>query len=367
MGSGADDSFFKGGGKYPIWWTPTMEEYLAESDTWEEVPNTGNISDLKPGDVFIINGKNGGGGGDGHIYTHIGDGKVAEASYYEHSGWISTWPVYFSDRRGNYRIFRNKSDVGSNASFDDELKALETDGIKVGFAASAMGNSDASAVITGGSWTGGRAWSSIKVPLAIAAKQKNASTSSVTDPYGTSCNNTLDGAIKLAITKSDNCAAWQLWSALGGNNSSASSSVEKVLKDGKDTTTTVPKSNCSGLTSGCTQWSLVNQAIFAANLPNIPSSSSIMNEMKTHSGGDSAAGLNTFTAMTKGGWSGSSSSGGDNITRQFGIIKLENGKCSAVAIGTTANGLAFSKLTEIASVLKNHQSELPAGDCPGGL
>ena len=216
----------------------------------------------------------------------------------------------------------------------------------------------------GGSWTGGRAWSTIKVPLSIAATQKNASTGSVTDPYGGSCSHSLSSAINAAITQSDNCAAWWLWTALGGDNSSAASSVTSVINAGGDTSTSVVSDgDGSSLTSGKTTWSLVGQAIFMSNISSISGSESVMNEMKTHQAGDGSYGLNTFTAeMTKGGWG----SGSTSATRQLGIIKLSTGKCSAVAIGTNADS-NFSILTEIAQVLMDHQTELPSGSCPGGL
>ncbi|MBR2629204.1 MAG: hypothetical protein IKD24_05920, partial [Alistipes sp.] len=255
-----------------------------------------------------------------------GEDKTASASLCNRTGNLGV-EVRFEERYGRYRIFRStvQSGItgGTVGSFDEELKKIETDtGHKVGAAVSATGNTDASQVQVGGSWTGGRAWSTIKVPLAIAAAQKNASTGQVTEPYGTSCNPGLSSAINLAITKSDNCAAWWLWQALGGDNSSAAQTVTDVIKSGGDSSTTVAstKGSKTGLTSGTTSWSLVGQAIFAANIASIKNSGEVMTQMKTHNAGDGSSGLNKYTsAMTKGGWG---STDGDGATRQLGVVKL---------------------------------------------
>ncbi len=374
ISSGADPDFPKG-------YTPNLEEYMSNSDKWQEIENLGNESNLQPGDVFVANAgsygygskkaPSGGSGGSGHTFIYLGgEDKTASASLCNRTGNLGV-EVRFEERYGKYRIFRStvQSGItgGTVGSFDEELKKIETDtGHKVGAAVSATGNTDASQVQVGGSWTGGRAWSTIKVPLAIAAAQKNASTGQVTEPYGTSCNPGLSSAINLAITKSDNCAAWWLWEALGGDNSSAAQTVTDVIKSGGDSSTTVAstKGSKTGLTSGTTSWSLVGQAIFAANIASIKNSGEVMTQMKTHNAGDGSSGLNKYTsAMTKGGWG---STDGDGATRQLGVVKLGSGKCSAIAIGTNASS-NFGILDRIVTAIKNHESDLPSGSCPGGL
>ena len=261
---------------------------------------------------------------------------------------------------------------GTAGSFDADLKALEKGGKKVGAAVSAIGNKTSSKVEVGGSWSGGRAWSTIKVPLAIAAIQKNVNTTSYKDTY-TGCSNSpsslnLESAVTAAITKSDNCGAWWLWEGLGGNGSTAADAVTAVIKEGGDTGTTVngTAKSTAFLTSGYTTWSLVGQAVFASNMASLNGAGTVMTHMDNQSGGDAGYGLNKIGSknLSKGGWGEDT---GTTATRQFGIVKWSDGKCSAIAIGTDASGSDFSTLTDIAKVLEKHQSELPSGTCPSGV
>ncbi|MBR3256956.1 hypothetical protein IKG02_01550 [Candidatus Saccharibacteria bacterium] len=363
---------------FPKSYTPDLEHHMSNSSLWTEIENTGSEDNLLPGDIFVVNAgshgygskeyPDGGGGGAGHIFIYLGgEDKTASASLCGRSGNLKE-DVQFSSSGTQYRIFRStvQSGIsgGSVGSFDEELKALEKDGRKVGAAVAAPGTKDVSQVQVGGSWLTGRAWSTIKVPLSIAATQKNASTGSVTDPYGETCSHDLSSAINVAITQSNNCGAWWLWTALGGDNSSAADSVTSVIKSGGDSGTTVVSSgDGKSLTSGKTEWSLAGQAIFAANMASISGASSVMSEMKVHNASDGSYGLNIYdSAMTKGGWG--SDDGG--ATRQFGIVKVSDGKCMAVAIGTNGNA-QFSTLTAIVSVLNNHADSLPTGSCPSGF
>ncbi|PQM49300.1 hypothetical protein C1Y40_00468 [Mycobacterium talmoniae] len=75
-----------------------------------------------------------------------------------------------------------------------------------------------------GAWSNGVAWSTIKVPLAIAALRANRDAA---QPL----------AVK-AITESDNAAAEQLWSQLGPPDQAARR-VQDILRDGGDPATVV--------------------------------------------------------------------------------------------------------------------------------
>ena len=358
--------------EFPEGYTGDLLDHMSKSDKWKEIENTHSESNLEPGDVFVVHQ---GGGSSGHTFIYIGDGKIASASLCNYTGQIQD--VYFSDHRGDYHIFRSTVSTGSMGggtagSFDADLKALEKGGKKVGAAVSAIGNKTSSKVEVGGSWSGGRAWSTIKVPLAIAAIQKNVNTTSYKDTY-TGCSNSpsslnLESAVTAAITKSDNCGAWWLWEGLGGNGSTAADAVTAVIKEGGDTGTTVngTAKSTAFLTSGYTTWSLVGQAVFASNMASLNGAGTVMTHMDNQSGGDSGYGLNKIGSknLSKGGWGEDT---GTTATRQFGIVKWNDGKCSAIAIGTDASGSAFSTLTDIAKVLEKHQSELPSGTCPSGV
>ena len=357
---------------YPNCCTGPIQQYMSSSSSWEEIPNKNSEDNMKPGDVMVVNGGSGV-GASGHIYIYLGNGEQASASLNGYTGKIKQG-VTFADSRGTYHIFRYVGDTdcgGSNgetkvASFDGEMKELEKDGVKVGVAVSAPGNKQISEVKTAGSWNGGRAWSTIKVPLSIAAIQENVSTGEVTEPYGTSCNPpSLSSAVYDAITQSDNCAAWWLWEALGGDGSSTADKVTKILRAGGDSSTTVNGTRNDGkyLTSGKTNWSLADQVIFAANMSSIDGSSEVLSKMIIHNASDGSHGLaSNYTSMVKGGWGDADGA----ATRQFGLVKLKNGECSAVAIGTN-QGSNFSMLDKIVKILLNHEDDLPAGKCPEGL
>ena len=354
---------------YPEGYTGSLLDHMSNSSLWEEIPNHHSEDNLQPGDVFVVHK---GAGGSGHTFIYIGNGQIASASLCSYTGQIQN--VYFSDSRGDYHIFRStvqSSGGGSTGSFDADLKKLESGSTKVGAAVSAIGNKDSSSVQVGGSWSGGRAWSTIKVPLAIAALQKNISTTSYKDTY-TGCNSSpsslnLSSAVQAAITKSDNCGAWWLWEGLGGNDSSAASAVTDVIKSGGDSSTTVNGTGKSTgfLTSGYTNWSLAGQALFAANMASLSNTNTVMTHMDNQSGGDSSYGLNRIGTknLSKGGWGDDSST---SATRQFGIVKWSDGQCSAIAIGTNA-GSNFGLLNDIADVLSTHQGDLPKGNCPSGV
>ena len=97
----------------------------------------------------------------------------------------------------------------------------------------------------------GVAWSTIKVPLAIAALRSDRSRAK-------------DLVVK-AITESDNAASEQLWSRLGGP-AEAARQVQGVIAEGGDTATVVESRRLRrGFTAfGQTQWTLLRQARFAA-------------------------------------------------------------------------------------------------------
>ena len=367
---------------YPKAFTPDIEEYLSNSSLWKEIPNIGSESNMEPGDVMIGNAGSygygstarptGGAGGAGHAQIYVGDGKLASASLDTRTGDLSKTVYFSSPGKYVFRIFRyigdgdcdGEEDDSSSGTLKEDIKKLEKSGIKVGVAVTKPGNKKIKNVKKYGSYKGGRAWSTIKVPLAIAAIQENASTGQVTDPYGGRCNHTLDSAVTAAITKSDNCAAWWLWVALGGDGSSAAGKVTAVIKAGGDSSTSVVgNGDGHSLTSGKTTWTLKNQALFAANMASISKSSDVLKAMKKHNATDGSHGLaSNYTSMIKGGWGSADGA----ATRQFGLIKLKNKKCTAVAIGTN-QGSSFSILDKIVKVLLNHEDDLPSGKCPKGL
>lgn len=146
------------------------------------------------------------------------------------------------------------------------------------------GDSMQSAGVTGGY----PAWSTSKVPIAIAAEQKGTAT--------------LD-LLNKAITYSDNAAAQQLWASLG-DSVAAGEAAEKVLAEGGDNQTVYPSTHPRpGYTFfGQLDWTLENQARFSYNLPRIKGAAPVIKAMMTPDPAQQY-GLRTLpgTAM-KGGW-----------------------------------------------------------------
>jgi beta-lactamase class A len=99
-------------------------------------------------------------------------------------------------------------------------------------------------LVTLGDWSSGPAWSTIKVPLVIAAmRQQN--TGQVTAP------------MTAAITESDNTAAESIWEGLG-DPPTAAVEVEAVLREAGDPTTVESRKVRPEYTAfGQTDWSLV--------------------------------------------------------------------------------------------------------------
>jgi hypothetical protein len=243
--------------------------------------------------------------------------------------------------------------LGSN-----ELTALAADFAQlqsqlhgeIGIAVSAVGSGASPSTL--GDWQTGPAWSTIKVPLAIAAlRQEN-------PPQATA-------AMKAAITESDNAAAESIWEGLG-DPVTAAHKVEDVLKEAGDSTTTVQsqKVRPEFTAFGQTYWPLVDQARFLAfavcdnrNAPIF----SLMGQVEQ----DQRWGMGTIPdAQIKGGWGPSPS--GSYLVRQIGILSTPTGVIAVAMADQPASG-SFADgthdLTEVANWLTAHLAALPAGHC----
>jgi hypothetical protein len=161
-----------------------------------------------------------------------------------------------------------------------------------------------------GRWSCGVAWSTIKVPLAIAALR-------------TDWPRAKDLAAK-AITESDNPAAEQLWAGLG-DPADAARRVQAVIAETGDTETAVePRRLRRGYTAfGQTQWTLQRQARFAAELPLLPGAAGVIDLMGNLTA-EHRWGLATKGVAAKGGW-GPGAEGG-YLVRQFGIVGTPSGQ-----------------------------------------
>ncbi|MFC3243801.1 hypothetical protein ACFOJ6_17385 [Gordonia humi] len=142
------------------------------------------------------------------------------------------------------------------ASFDDLALAQP-----VGLAVEAVGGGNS---MVFGDQTPRVAWSTIKVPIALAAERRNGASDSES----------------AAIIDSDNAAAEALWASLGSPDQAAAA-VTEVLREGGDETTTVPsqKLRPEYTVFGQTSWPLADAATFTAHLPCLPGSEHVVSLM----------------------------------------------------------------------------------------
>lgn len=217
----------------------------------------------------------------------------------------------------------------------------------IGMAIAPVGGTTVSAF---GSWSTGVAWSTIKVPLAIAALRL--------DPAGAK-----ELAAK-AITLSDNAAAEQLWSQLGPPQQAAQR-VQEVLREGADATTVVESRRLRpGFTAfGQTRWTLQLQAQFAAHLPCLAGAGPVVDLMH-HLVEGQRWGLAADGAAAKGGWGPGEPHG--YLVRQFGVISTPAGELG-VALAAEPDDATFDSgveaLNRMAQWLTTHKAALPGGHC----
>jgi hypothetical protein len=185
-----------------------------------------------------------------------------------------------------------------------------------------------------GRWWSGVAWSTIKVPLAIAALRDD-------------WLRAKDLAVK-AITESDNRASEQMWAGLG-DPVEAARRVQSIIAEGGDSATVVESRRLRrGYTAfGQTQWTLQRQARFAAELPSIPGSAEVI-ELMQRLATDQRWGLAGKGFAAKGGWGPGTN--GEYLVRQFGMVPTPSGQWG-VALAADAHDGVFETGVEIVNTL----------------
>lgn len=203
-------------------------------------------------------------------------------------------------------------------------------------------------ILTAGAWQDGVAWSTIKVPLAIAA---------------TRVDQQAAGSASSAIRNSDNTAAESLWAGLGGG-ASASRAVTEVLAEGGVTNAPVPSVRTRAEYSifGQTRWSLVDQARFAGALPCLDAAGPVV-ELMGEISQDQRWGLGQIQgARFKGGW-GPGESGG-YLVRQFGLVPGVDGDVAvAMAVDAPSFEAGVAILSAMADALAPELSTIRGGRC----
>lgn len=202
---------------------------------------------------------------------------------------------------------------------------------------------------TFGTWNSGTAWSTIKVPLAVAALRR--------DPGA------AGPLVTRVIVNSDNAAAESLW-ALLGSGEQAAKAVQEVLGEGGDTATTVQSQRVRPPFTpfGQTIWSQDQSARFVFGLPCVADAGEVLGKMRGVDAGQQW-GL-AGRAAVKGGW-GPGESGG-YLVRQLAVLEVGD-KTIGVSLAAVPRDGAFESGTAMISKLGDwvydHRADLPAGSC----
>ncbi|ORW59272.1 class A beta-lactamase-related serine hydrolase [Mycobacterium parmense] len=204
-----------------------------------------------------------------------------------------------------------------------------------------------------GEWRSGPAWSTMKVPLVIAALRDED-------------RPVVSDEMTVAITQSDNAAAEAIWAGLG-DPPTAAGKVEAVLSEtGDPTRVQFRRVRPEYSAFGQTDWSLPDQATFLAAAACDHRDAAVFALMGRIEP-DQRWGLGTIAGTPfKGGWGPSPAH--RYLQRQMGVITTPAGS-SAVALaaephsGASVDGI--SALNRIAAWLRDHLVMLPRGHCPG--
>lgn len=205
--------------------------------------------------------------------------------------------------------------------------------------------------ITLGEWQSGPSWSTIKVPLVIAALREEQ------PPVVT-------GAMSAAITESDNAAAESIWAGLG-DPVTAARKVDTVLRQTGDPTTVQSHRVRQEFSAfGQTEWPLTDQVRFMSvalcDKMNAP-----VFALMGHVQPDQGWGIGALpNSKFKGGWGPSPT--GSYLVRQIGMLTGPTGMIAVAMAAQPASGKfddGVAALTELATWLTAHLAELPAGRC----
>ena len=219
----------------------------------------------------------------------------------------------------------------------------------VGIAVTAVGAGQPP--ITLGDLQSGPAWSTIKVPLVIAALREEQQP-------------TVTDAMRAAITESDNAAAESIWASLG-DPATAARKVDAVLRETGDPTTVQSQRVRQEFSAfGQTEWPLADQVRFISvavcDKTNAPVFA-LMGQVQT----DQRWGLGALPGSRfKGGWGPSPT--GSYLVRQMGVLVGPAGMIAVALAAQPASGKfddGVAALTEMATWLTEHLSSLPAGHC----
>ena len=201
--------------------------------------------------------------------------------------------------------------------------------------------------ITLGTKTVGVAWSTSKVPVAIAALNRSPSSST-------------RSAVKAAITVSDNAAASALWSHLGSGKVAARRATA-ILRAGGDPVTDIQAVQVRPpyTAFGQTRWSIRRAARFAAHLPCLGGSAPTIIRYMRQVTPSQQWGIGRIGGVAfKGGWG---PEGSGYLVRQLGFVRIRGSVIGVAAIADSSAGLwaGTADLDRVASWLEPWLGRLP--------
>ena len=200
-----------------------------------------------------------------------------------------------------------------------------------------------------GALKSGAAWSTAKIPIAMAVIDSGQ-------------QRTLQSDLSAAITASDNAAATRLWASLGSPAEAANAADAQLRRSGDQNTLieSRPLRGAGYTPFGQTAWTLRDQTLFTARLPCSAAGVQVLTLMGQVAPGQRwGLGAVGVPAQLKGGWGPGVQPGvgGGYLDRQMGILTIA-GTPLAVAIasrpGDGSHATGTRNLTSIARWLVGH-------------
>lgn len=172
------------------------------------------------------------------------------------------------------------------------------------------------------------AWSSVKVPVAVAATQRAMQDGTVDD---------IADDVDSAITVSDNDAALRLWETLGDTDEDSARYLDSVLRQAGDPTQTVADRDLPAYEGfGDDRWTLDNQVIFADRLACLTGSEQVLDAMGRIAD-EHRRGVGQLPGVLfKGGWG--SGDDGTYLLREFGLAGAEGARVPFATAVDTPDG-----------------------------
>lgn len=193
------------------------------------------------------------------------------------------------------------------------------------------------------------AWSTMKVPIAIAALQNGS---------------TEMGDVKEAITLSDNDAAIDLWDSLGAGTGAADT-VQTVIRRFGDSDTTVQPDGQDGSDEpfGMTQWRAVDQVRFVEGLActTDPSAVKVRGYMGQIDPSEQFGLAGIHPSMVKAGWGDEDD--GDYTVRQMAILPHNDGYSAVTFIAQGPEDGVDRTVADLKVWFTAHIKDLPVRHC----